>query len=41
MGTGAGAAVRIVTELVDVHATLGGSIAAFDIVRDGRWGRFR
>lgn len=39
MGTGAGAAVGIVTELVDVHATLGGSITAFDIVRNGGWGR--
>ena len=39
MGTGAGAAVGIVTELVDVHATLGGSITAFNIVRNGRWGR--
>ena len=39
MRTGAGAAVGIVTELVDVHATLSGSITAFDIVRNGRWGR--
>ena len=39
MGTGAGAAVGIITKLVDVHATLGGSITAFDVVRDGRWGR--
>ena len=39
MRTGAGAAVGIVTKLVDVHATLGGSITAFDVIRDGRWGR--
>lgn len=35
MGTGAGAAIGIVTELVDMHTTLGGSIATFDVVRDG------
>lgn len=35
MWPGACATVGIVTELVDVHATLGGGIAALDVVRDG------
>ena len=39
MGTSAGAAVRVVTKLVDVHAALGGGIGAFDVVGDcGRGG---
>lgn len=35
MRAGTGAAVGVVTELVDVHAALGGGIVAFDIVGDG------
>ena len=34
----AGAAVAVITELVDVHATLGGGIVAGDVVGDGGWG---
>lgn len=32
MGSGTRAAVGVVTELVDVHATLGGGIVALDVV---------
>ena len=32
------AAIGVVTELVDVHAALGGGIVARDVVRDGGWG---
>lgn len=32
MRAGTGASIGVVTELVDVHATLGRGIAAFDIV---------
>ena len=35
MGTGARAAIRVVAELVDVHAALGGGVVAFDVVGDG------
>ena len=35
MWTSARAAVRIVTELMDVHATLRGGIVALNIVGDG------
>ena len=34
----AGAAVAVVTELVDVHATLGGGVVPGDVVGDGGWG---
>ena len=36
--SGAGAAVGVVAELVDVHAALGRGIVAGDVVGDGRWG---
>lgn len=36
MRAGAGAAVGVITELVDVHATLGRGVVASDVVRDGR-----
>lgn len=35
MGTGAGAAVGVVAELVDVHAALGIGVVAGEIVGDG------
>ena len=35
MRASAGAAVGVVTELMDVHATLGGGVGAFDVVADG------
>lgn len=38
---GGGAAVGVVTELVNVHATLGVGIVARDIPGDGRWRGFR
>lgn len=38
VGTSAGAAVGVVTELVDVHASLGGSVVAGDVVGDCCWG---
>ena len=38
--SGAGAAVGVVTELVDVHAALGGGVVAAEVVGDGRWGGF-
>ena len=41
MWAGTGASVGVVSELVNMHATLGGRIAAFDIIRNGGWGRFR
>lgn len=34
----AGATIGVVTELVDVHAALGGGIVAADVVGDGCWG---
>ena len=34
------AAVCVVTELMDVHATLGGRVAAVDVVGNGGWGGF-
>lgn len=40
MRTGAGAAVGVVAELVDVHAALGRGVVARDVVRDGRRGGF-
>lgn len=40
MRTGAGAAVGVVAELVDVHAALGRGVVACDVVRDGRRGGF-
>ena len=36
MGAGAGAAVGVVTELVDVHATLSVGVIALEVVGDGR-----
>lgn len=36
VGSGAGAAVGVVAELVDMHAALGRGIVAGDIVGDGR-----
>ncbi len=38
MRSGAGAAIGVVAELVDVHAALGGGIVARDVVGDGGWG---
>lgn len=38
VGPGAGAAVGVVAELVDVHAALGGGVVAGDVVGDGRVG---
>lgn len=38
MGPGAGAAVRVVAELVDVHAPAGGGIVASDVPGDGGGG---
>lgn len=38
MRTGAGAAVGVVAELVDVHAALGRGVVARDVVGDGCWG---
>ena len=35
MGTGAGASIRVVSELVNVHATLSIGILAGDIPADG------
>lgn len=35
MRAGAGAAVGVVAELVDVHAALGGGVVALDVVGDG------
>lgn len=32
------AAIGVVTELVDVHATLGVGVIAMDLVGDGGWG---
>lgn len=32
---GAGTAVGVVAELVDVHATLGGGVVALDVIGDG------
>lgn len=37
---GACAAVGVVAELVDVHATLGGGVVTGDFVGDGCWGGF-
>lgn len=37
---GAGAAVGVVAELVDVPAALGGGVIAGDVVGDGCWGAF-
>ncbi len=34
--SGAGAAIGVVAELVDVHAALGGGVVAGDVVGDGR-----
>lgn len=36
--TGGGAAVGVITKLVDVHAALGIGIVAGDIPGDGGWG---
>lgn len=36
--TGGGAAVGVVTELMNVHATLGIGIIARDVPCDGGWG---
>lgn len=38
--TGACAAIGVVAELMDVHAALGGGVAAVDVVGDGCWGGF-
>lgn len=38
MRSSASATIGVVTELVDVHAALGGGIVATHVVRDGRWG---
>jgi len=35
-----GAAVGVVTELMDVHATLSGGVVPFDVVGDGGGGGF-
>lgn len=35
MRSSAGAAVGVVTKLMDMHATLGGGVVAFDVVGDG------
>ena len=40
MRTGAGTAVGVVAELVDVHAALGGGVGAADVVGDGCRARF-
>ena len=40
MGTGGGAAVGVVAELMDVHAALGGGVGAFDVVGDCGGGGF-
>lgn len=39
MRPGGCAAVGVVTELVDVHATLSVGVVAVDLVGDGGWGR--
>ena len=39
MGTSRGAAVGVVTEGMDVHATLSASVVASDVPCDGSWGR--
>ena len=39
MWAGAGAAVGVVTELVDVHSSLGIGIVASDVEGDGGWAR--
>ena len=41
MGTGGGAPVGVVTELMDVHATLSIGVIASDIPCDGGWGGLR
>jgi len=41
VGTGGGAAVGVVTECMDVHATLGIGVVASDIPCDGGWGGLR
>jgi len=38
--TSACAAIGVVTELMDVHAALGGGVAAVDVVGNGGWGGF-
>ena len=38
VGSSGGAAVRVVTKLMDVHATLGIGVVAGDIPCDGSWG---
>lgn len=38
--TGAGAAVGVVSKLVDVHAPLGGGVIALQIIRYSSWAGF-
>jgi hypothetical protein len=40
MGTGRGAAVRVVAELMDMHATLGRGVTSLDVEGDGCGGGF-
>ncbi len=40
MGASGRAAVGVVAELVDVHASLGIGVIAGDVVGDGGWGGF-
>jgi hypothetical protein len=40
VGTSGSAAVGVVTELVNMHATLSVGVVASDIPCDGSWGRF-
>ena len=39
--SGAGTAIGIVAELMNMHASLGRSIIALDVVANRRWGGFR
>ena len=38
--TSACTAICVVTELMDMHAALGGGVAAVDVIGNGGWGGF-
>lgn len=41
MRPSASASIGVVSELMNVHATLGRRVAALDVIADGSWCRFR
>ena len=41
MWSGTGTTVGVITKLVDVHASLGRCITAFDVIGNGGWGSLR